>query len=83
MNGKAYFRMKDYETYKKQLDGEVDYENLVYYRTKDVVRRCYMVTVFYNIPKNNLDSTFTYFIDVTTGEIIGGNEHYFSSGITE
>ena len=83
MNGKAYFRMKDYETYKKQLDGEVDYENLVYYRTKDVVRRCYMVTVLYNIPKNNLDLTFTYFIDVTTGEIIGGNEYYFSSGITE
>ena len=83
MNSRAHFRLNNYEIYKAQTNGEVSIEDLVYYRTEDIVRRCYMVTIIYNIPKHNLDSIFTYFIDATTGEIIGGNEHYYTSGITE
>ncbi len=67
MNSEAYLRetrKEDYENGKISLnDG--------YYATEDRVRRVWLVTIKYVEEENKLDS-FTYFVDTTTGEIIGG-----------
>lgn len=67
MNSEAYLRetrKEDYENGKISLnDG--------YYATEDRVRRVWLVTIKYVEEENKLNS-FTYFVDTTTGEIIGG-----------
>lgn len=84
MNGKAYFRMNDYETYMKQNPiMPEDNMDLTYYKTENYVRRCWMVTIGFKEKISTFNNTFTYFIDASTGEIIGGNEVYYQSGITE
>ena len=67
MNPEAYLRetrKEDYENGKISLqDG--------YYTTENRVRRVWLVTIKYVEEENKIDS-FTYFVDSTTGEIIGG-----------
>ena len=80
MNGIAYLREKDYQQLHNQTE-IVDYpiENRVYYRTEDRIRKAWVVKIIYNIPMENKefyninDKQFSYYIDATTGEIIGGN----------
>lgn len=81
MNGRAYFRMNDYENYKNIIGQENT--SLIYYKTENYVRRCWMVTIGFKEKISSFNNTFTYFVDATTGEIIGGNEVYYRSGITE
>ena len=82
MNGDAYKRITDYEQYYKEKHIK-DYpsQNIVYYRTNSSIRKIWKVTIGYNIPQSiNLfvepyspfDRYYTYYVDATTGEIIGG-----------
>lgn len=81
MNGLAYFRTTEYEQYCKQAFLDYPAENRVDYRTEKHIRKAWIVTVNYDIPEsvNKFDGTynkneekFNYYIDVSTGEIIGG-----------
>ena len=79
MNGYAYLRTNDYEQLHKQtFSTDYPYENWVYYRTESRIRRIWLVTIVYDIPNkfdknyNPNDERVSYFIDVTTGEVIGG-----------
>lgn len=81
MNGNAYFRANDYEQLRKQHYASYPYEEHVFYRVRSQIRMAWVVTIIYNIPDdvNRFDGSFdpndekfNYFIDATTGEIIGG-----------
>ena len=79
MNGFAYLRTNDYEQLHEQTSSsDYPYENWVFYRTESRVRRIWLVTIVYDIPDrfakdfNPNDERISYFIDVTTGEVIGG-----------
>lgn len=77
MNGYAYTRTNDYEQFIEQNSiYQYPYENIVYHRVENKIRKSWMVCVQYEYNEektlpNELYS-FTYFVDVTTGEIIGG-----------
>ena len=77
MNGYAYTRTNDYEQYIEQ-NSTPNYpnEDIIYYRVENKIRKAWMVCVQYEYDEEKtLPSTlysFTYFVDVTTGEIIGG-----------
>lgn len=79
MNGFAYLRTNDYkQSHEQTASSNYLYENSVFYRTESQVRRIWLVTIVYNIPDrfaadfNINDERVSYFIDVTTGEVIGG-----------
>lgn len=79
MNGIAYLRANDYEQLHKQTTS-INYspEKWTYYRTDNYVRKAWVVKFNYNINKlgesyNINDRQFSYFIDATTGKIIGGS----------
>ena len=79
MNGYAYLRTNDYEQLHKQTSSsDYPYENWIFYRTESRIRRVWLVTIVYDIPNkfdenyNPNDERVSYFIDVTTGEVIGG-----------
>lgn len=79
MNGYAYLRTNDYDQLHKQTSSSYyPYENWIFYRTESRVRRIWLVTFVYDIPNrfakdfNPNDERVSYFIDVTTGEVIGG-----------
>lgn len=78
MNGYAYLRTNDYEQLLKQTESSYPYAQNVFYRTESRARRIWLVTIVYDIP-NKFDKGYnpnnervSYFIDVTTGEVIGG-----------
>ena len=84
MNGDAYLRMKDYELYSKQYYGNIGedfkYEEYTRYRTDNPVRKVWMVTIECDEVSENgepIDKYYTYQIDATTGEIIGGSHIYY------
>ena len=66
------------EAYSSVSDSNYEYKNWVFYRTESRVRRVWLVIIVYDIPNrfdkdfNPNDERFSYFIDVTTGEVIGG-----------
>ncbi len=82
MNGDAYKRINDYEQYYKENHTKNYPSNkIVSYRTDTIVRKVWKVTVEYNMPEYNKDSNsvyrlldryYTYYVDTTIGEIIGG-----------
>lgn len=79
MNGYAYLRTNNYEQLHEQTSSSnYPYENWVFYRTESRIRRIWLVTIVYDIPNkydgnyNPNDERVSYFVDVTTGEIIGG-----------
>ena len=79
MNGYAYLRSNDYDQLHEQT-ASTDYpnENRVFYRTEARIRKVWLVTIVYDIPNkfdgnyNPNDERVSYFVDVTTGEVIGG-----------
>lgn len=84
MNGDAYLRLKDYDLYKKQYYGKIGkdfkYEDYTRYRTENLIRRTWMVTIESDeISKKGepIDKYYTYHVDATTGEIIGGSPIYY------
>lgn len=83
MNGDAYLRMNDYQQYYEQIStANYPFENRTSYRTDSPIRQVWMVTVEYNILNSDtshipFNKYYTYYIDATTGEIIGGNLSYY------
>ena len=78
MNGDEYLRKNDYKQFYIQNNTEnYNIEDIVYYRTKNSIRNCWMVTLRYDCSEEkDINRQYTYFIDATTGEIIGGNPMY-------
>lgn len=77
MNGYAYTRTNDYEQFIEQISTyQYPYEDIVYHRVENKIRKAWMVCVQYEYDEERTLPTtlysFTYFVDVTTGEIIGG-----------
>lgn len=82
MNGDAFKRLTDYEQYYKEgHDKNFSTAEVVSYRTQSLVRKVWKVTLEYDIPQftvnfksetNPFDRYYTYYVDATTGEIIGG-----------
>lgn len=80
MNENVYLRehfKEEYENGRLNLEktGENTYQykkDAVLYKTEDRVRKVWCVVVKYDMDETFAISAYTYFIDATTGEIIGG-----------
>lgn len=76
-NDNAYLRTNNYEQYYKQNDVNYPLENIIEYRVARHIRKAWIITINYEITDNNIDKkSFSYFVDTTTGEIIGGDDDY-------
>lgn len=78
MNAQAYYRLTDKERFYKEMS-TVDYptEERVYYQMEDKIRNAWVVVITYvddweDVVTRYTRGQFSYFIDATTGEIIGG-----------
>lgn len=80
MNGIAYLRETNYEQYYMQKYESYPSKDNLMYRTERHIRKAYVLTITYDVPKSESQFTefkyFSYFVDATTGEIIGGNDNY-------
>ncbi len=81
MNTDAYARTIDYQQYCKQSKMDYLEKNYVVYHTDERIRKVWKVTIEYDIPMEEIfledsfnmnDLGYTYYIDATTGEVIGG-----------
>ena len=75
MNGYAYLREKEYqEYYKARYTENYPLSNLIYYRVEDRIREVWKVKLRFSTDNNKEynEDEFTYYIDVETGEIVGG-----------
>ena len=75
MNGYEYLRKNDFEHYyKARTEPLYPVEKLEYYRVEERVRKVWKVKLEFEKSKNlpYEEDAFTYFIDATTGEIVGG-----------
>ncbi len=81
MNEEVYLREKLKEEYgnimlnmEKTEDGIYKYkEDAVFYKTEGRVRKVWCVVITYNQERSGYLPAFTYYVDSTTGEIIGGS----------
>lgn len=78
MNANAYYRLTNKERYYKEMS-TVDYpmEERVYYQMEDKIRNAWVVVITYvddwpDVVTRYTRGEFSYFIDATTGEVIGG-----------
>ena len=78
MNAKAYYRLEDKERFYEEMS-TVDYptEERVYYQMEDKIRNAWVVVITYvddweDVVARYTRGQFSYFVDSTTGEIIGG-----------
>jgi len=66
--------------FQEQEDGTYQVkDNAVFYRVEDRVRKVWEVTINYDYYKYEYPERYVYFVDATTGEIIGGNKFYGNS----
>ena len=82
MNAEVVYREKDIENYEKgTLNFEIDEngtykikDDAVFYKVDNRVRKVWEVTVYYDYSKyeENGPERYVYYVDCTTGEIIGG-----------
>ena len=83
MNGGAYLRTTDYEQFCEQSKLNYPEEQYIEYLTEKRIRKAWKVMIEYDVPINdtfnenfnNQDLGYIYYIDATTGEIIGGEEY--------
>lgn len=81
MNEEVYLRENYKEEYEKgtlnlEKTGENTYqlkEDAVFYKTGERVRKVWCVVIKYDMDQTYASATYTYFVDSTTGEIIGGS----------
>lgn len=80
MNAQAYYRLTDKERFYKEMS-TVDYptEERIYYQMEDKIRNAWVVVITYvddweDVVTRYTRGQFSYFIDATTGEIIGGEK---------
>ena len=86
MNTEVVYREKDIEEYEKGTNNFTLGENgtpkikddAVFYKVDNRVRKVWEVTIYYDYYKYDKDfpERFVYYVDATTGEIIGGNRFY-------
>lgn len=84
MNGEAYARTNNYKQFCEQRN-IIDYpeEKYIEYRTDKHIRKAWKVTIEYKLSGKNLfkenfnnqDLGYVYYIDATTGEVIGGEDY--------
>lgn len=80
MNDKAYSRMQNYkEFYEPLQDENFDNSKRNYYAVDEKLRNAWVVVLKYDdkyftddVVKRYTEGAFTYYVDATTGEIIGG-----------
>ena len=75
INGYAYLRENDFEHYYKSRTIPLyPIEELKYYRVEEKIRQVWRVRLEFEKSKklSYEEDSFTYFIDITTGEIVGG-----------
>lgn len=81
MNADVVYREKDIENYNK---GTINYEcdengtykikdNAEFYKVDNRVRKVWEVKIYYDYYNSNGQGRYVYYVDATTGEIIGGN----------
>ena len=81
MNTEVVYREKNIEEYEKgtsnYTSGKIK-DDAVFYKVDDRVRKVWEVTIIYDYYKYDKEfpHRFVYYVDVTTGEIIGGNKFY-------
>ena len=78
MNAEAYNRKQDYENHYKQIYINVAPEDRAYYKPENKIRLAWVVVISYDdtdwdVKKRYTEGKFSYFVDATTGEIIGGH----------
>ena len=81
MNADVIYREKDIENYDKGILNYQTEENGLYkikedtefYKVDNRVRKVWEVTIYYDYYKENYQGRYIYYIDATTGEVIGGN----------
>ena len=80
MNDKAYSRMKNYKEFYEPMQNEkFDHSKYNYYAVEEKLRNAWVVVLKYDdkyftddVVKRYSEGAFTYYVDATTGEIIGG-----------
>lgn len=83
MNGEAYSRTTNYEQFCEQSNLNYPDEQYVEYLTDKRIRKAWKVIIEYRIPNTDVfsenfreqDLGYIYYIDATTGEVIGGEEY--------
>lgn len=84
MNGNAYARTIDYKQYCEERNTpNYPIEKQIEYRTDKHIRKVWKIRIEYDIPVlemfkenfNHHDKGYIYYVDATTGEIIGGKEY--------
>ena len=81
MNAEVVYREKNIENYE---NGTINYEreengtykikdDAEFYKVDNRVRKVWEVTIYYDYYKENYQGRYVYYIDATTGEVIGGN----------
>ena len=87
MNAQAYYRLTDKEKFYKEMS-TVDYptEERVYYQMEDKIRNAWVVVITYvddweDVVTRYTRGQFSYFIDATTGEIIGGATRDYTDSV--
>lgn len=88
MNTEVVYREKNIEEFEKGYLGNFELqengtyivkEDAEFYKVDNRVRKVWEVTIYYdNYNKYNYPKKFIYFVDATTGEIIGGDRFYNS-----
>lgn len=79
MNGNAYARLNNTEEYYKPMTTtNVPNEEIVAYETEERIRKVWVVVLEYRDEETNIVNAvikgqYSYFVDATTGEIIGGD----------
>ena len=66
--------------FEEQEDGTYQVkDNAVFYKVEDRVRKVWEVTITYDHYEFDYPERYVYFVDATTGEIIGGDKFYGDS----
>ena len=79
MNADAYDRINDKEKYYKSKEANIPNESINYYSVEDKVRKAWVVVINYvdnpefDEREKFVKGKYSYFVDATTGEIIGGH----------
>lgn len=83
MNGDAYARTIDYKQYSKEKSRTTSDNTYTEYHTDTRIRKAWKVSIEYDVPISDIfnesfnrpDKGYVYYIDATTGEIIGGEDY--------
>lgn len=75
INGYAHIRENNFKQYYEQTHtANYPLDKIQYYRVEERIRQVWKITLEFEQSKNSKykETSFTYFIDATTGEVVGG-----------